>query len=54
MTYKLSFRIGEGMVVDLDPAVGAGLVTRGLVIRGDEIRTRPRDKSSKGRSLGSN
>ena len=36
-TYKLSFRIGEGMVVDLDPAVGAGLVNRGLVMRGFEI-----------------
>lgn len=49
LTFQLSLRIGKGMSVDLDSAVGAGMASRG-----DEIQTRPFDKSSNGRSLGSN
>ena len=48
MTCKLSFRKGDGMMVDWDPAVGAGPVTCE-----EDIRARHLHKSSNGRSLGS-
>ena len=49
LSYELSFPIGKGMIVDLDSAVEARVASLG-----EEVRTRPLDKSSNRRSLGSN
>lgn len=48
LTYTLSFRIGKGMLVDLDSTIGPRVASLE-----EEARTQPLNKSSNGRSLSS-
>ena len=48
LTYTLSFRIGKGMLVDLDSTIGPRVARLE-----EEARTQPLNKSSHGHSLSS-